>query len=544
MTTPKTIYPSYGDYNLSVAHLPQFAREPRLARAQPQKMSNGNLAAYSGGYSRVYPVQSGSGKYALRCWTADVGDAQERYRQIGAYLAGRSLPYFVEFDYLERALVVKGQHYPVLWMEWAEGPRLREFVGQNLGNKPVLRQLAQAFREMVADLHAAQISHGDLQDENIIVQNGPSGPRLKLIDYDSLYVPALHGYADQIIGVSHYQHPRRNTLRTASDRVDYFSELVIYLSLLVYEQNPGLWNARAEKQLLFSDSDYLDPLRSPAFQQVLFMTGEVRTLTERLIQFCHEGDLLRLEPLEAVTAGTGGGSASSSAGRLGGLDDTFLSVPPPATRPAPAPPQVTVPGDLLRTPARPDPVPWPAINVPGDLLSPPPRPQPAPAPSTVPDGLLVTPPRSSPQGRGAAAPSAPPAQPAPAPAAPAVRTASPSPPAPAAATVSAQMFAPPAALHPVTLRPVTLRPVTPSPPSPAAAVGATVRAPATRPVDWATVARGFAFGALVVLLILLLLVLEARERGVDLLGAAAAGCASPHGAPACLAGAAGAPRMV
>src|SRR5687767_11235048 len=178
MTTAKTIYPSYGDYNLSVANLTRFAHEPRLVQAQPETIPNGNLVAYSGGYSRVYPVRSGSGKYALRCWTADVGDARERYRHIGTYLAQQTLPYFVEFEYLERALVVKGQHYPVLWMEWAEGPRLREFVAQNLGKKDVLRALAEGFREMVSQLHDARISHGDLQDENIIVQNGPGGPRL------------------------------------------------------------------------------------------------------------------------------------------------------------------------------------------------------------------------------------------------------------------------------------------------------------------------------------------------------------------------------
>lgn len=525
MTTPKTIYPSYGDYNLSVAHLPQFAREPRLVQAQPQKMSNGNLAAYSGGYSRVYPVQSGSGKYALRCWTADVGDARERYRQIGAYLARQSLPYFVEFDYLERALVVKGEHYPVLWMEWAEGPRLREFVGQNLANKPVLRQLAQAFREMVAALHAAQISHGDLQDENIIVQNGPSGPRLKLIDYDSLFVPALHGYADQIIGVSHYQHPRRDTLRTASDRVDYFSELSIYLSLLVYEQNPGLWNPRAEKQLLFSDSDYVDPTRSPAFQQVLFMTGEVRTLTHRLMEFCREGDLRSLEPLEAVTAGTGGGSASSPAVQSSGLSDHWLAVPAPATRPAPAGPRVAVPDDLLHTPARAGSAsaPPPAVHVPTDFLASLPQPQlvPPPAKTTVPDGFLGSaPPAPLPGGARVPAP------------APAVRTPPHPPPAVKVHTVSSELFAPPVATRAAAPTPLLVP------------ASATAGLPATGPVDWATVARGFVFGAVMILLVLVVIVLVARARGVDLLGAVAAMGACPHGAPDCLAFAAGAPRIV
>jgi hypothetical protein len=342
-----TIYPSYSEYNLSVRHLSRFTREPRLQAAQPYGLPNGGLTAYSGGYSRVYPVASGGRRFALRCWTADVGDARERYRRIDAYLRQQTLPYFVEFEYLEDAIVVKGKHYPVLWMEWAEGPRLREFVGQNLGNRNALRALAAAFREMVGGLHAARISHGDLQDENIIVQPTPAGPTLKLIDYDSLFVPSLAGFADQIIGVSHYQHPRRSALRVACEHVDYFSECVIYLSLLAYAESPNLWNAHAEKRLLFADEDFLDPLRAPSFRDLRFMTGEVRVLTDRLIDFCREPDILRLLPLEAVSA----------------VAPSASSAPPPV--------RSSVPWDLLATPGAP-------------------AGAPAPPPSTVPDGLLST----------------------------------------------------------------------------------------------------------------------------------------------------------
>lgn len=562
MTTAKTIYPSYGDYNLSVSHLPKFAREPRLVQAQPQKIANGNLVAYSGGYSRVYPVQSGSGKYALRCWTADVGDARERYRQIGTYLARQSMPYFVEFEYLENAIVVKGQHYPVLWMEWAEGPRLREFIGQNLGNRPVLRQLARAFREMVAALHAAQISHGDLQDENIIVQNGPAGPRLKLIDYDSLYVPALQGYSDQIIGVSHYQHPRRDSLRTASDRVDYFSELVIYLSLLVYEQNSTLWNPHAEKQLLFADSDYVDPVRSKAFQDLQYMTGEVRVLTDRLMQFCREGDLLRLEPLEVVTAGmNGGGSAPSTSAQTGGLPSGFLNTPLVPGPPVPATPTIAVPDDMLRTPTRPGPcsVPAPAVNVPDDLLTTPTRPRPGPAaPAVNVPGDLLTPPAAPPQ----SAPPAPVSIPsgflhahqgsqfgAPATRGTtsgasgswdaffegALRTATSQPnttvltrPAPPAQPGPTPAFAPP----PSQQRPARRT----APPAPTSSAG-----PAAKPVDWRTVGRGFAFGIIAFLVILLVVLLLIRAGGMAVLGAETGGF--PPMALAGLPGPSGAPRV-
>jgi serine/threonine protein kinase len=385
----KTIYPSYGDYNLSVANLSRFAREPRLVQALPQRIANGNLVAYSGGYSRVYPVESGRGTFALRCWTADLGDARERYRLIGDYLGRQTLSHFVEFEYLDEALVVKGRPYPVLWMEWAEGPRLREFVGRNLSSPGELRALAEAFREMVASLHAARISHGDLQDENIIVQQGPDGLRLRLIDYDSLFVPALGGYTDQIIGISHYQHPRRNTVRVSSERVDHFSELVIYLSLLVYAERPELWDAKAEKRMLFADSDFADPDGSPVFRMLRSMTGDVRRLADRLLEFCGEADPRKLEPLEATVAGlarhaTAAAPMGTAAPSPFPADAPALStVAPPARFPVPAGrPQDPFAAMLQATSIRPQPVTVPIASSAGPPAS---APQPASStPSAVP----------------------------------------------------------------------------------------------------------------------------------------------------------------
>jgi|GEM_PF-2680313 len=402
MTTGK-IYPTNGDYNLSVQNLSRFGQEPRLVAAQPQTMANGGLIAYSGGYSRVYPVKSGRGTFALRCWTADVGDARERYRRIGEYLNKQGLPFFVEFEYLENAILVKGQRYPVLWMEWAEGPRLRDYVAQHLGDAPGLRAVADSFGEMVAALHDREISHGDLQDENIVVQNGGAGPRMRLIDYDSLFVPTLRGYPDQIIGISHYQHPRRAALGTASEKVDHFSELVIYLSILAYAQNPRLWNPHYEKRLLFADSDFVDPDQSPAFGMLRYMTGEVRMLTDCLVGYCREGQVERLPPLEQVIGRIGSaGSRGAPASPGGGLPDDFLNTPP--TPAGPAGQTILLPDDFLATSRRPAAPAGPKILLPDDFLGTPPAPSgPAPAPH---GGLILPPGYSHPTSASAPAPSA------------------------------------------------------------------------------------------------------------------------------------------
>lgn len=367
------IYPTNGEYNTSVENLPTFARIPLLRGAVPKRSAPHRLIAFSGGYSRVYPVDAQGRTFALRCWTADVGDARERYRLIGECLEQKSLPYFVEFRYFDDAIMVKGHPYPVLWMEWAAGPRLRDYVGSVIGRPAEVTAVAEAFREMVSDLHSNEISHGDLQDENIIVQPGPGGLQMRLIDYDSLFVPALRGYADQIIGVSHYQHPGRATLRTTSEKVDHFSELVIYLSLLAYAQNPALWNPQHEKRLLFTDADFLDPDASEAFLALRYMTGEVRRLTDCLASYCREHNVAQLPPLEAVAGAPGGSASLLSRGQLPVIDDfgsfllgagvsgfgsgaPLIDMPPGFLNAAAPPPRqavdVAVPGDLLVPPPR------------------------------------------------------------------------------------------------------------------------------------------------------------------------------------------------
>lgn len=294
------IYPSYGDYNLAVANLATSARHPLLALAAPLTLPTGRLVAFSGGYARVYPMLKNSRKFALRCWTVDTFGLRKRYRTAAEYLKHQKLPYFVDFEYLDDALVVKGQSYPVVLMDWVEGPRLREFVAQHLGNAEAIRGLASRFGEMVADLHARGIAHGDLQDENILVEAGGATPTLKLVDYDGLYVPGLSGAVDSIFGISAYQHPRRSAAVISSPNVDYFSELVIYLSLLAYVENPALWNPNVEKRLLFEETDFADPARSPVFQALSRMPGEIPALADVLSQFCREPDPLRLRPLELV----------------------------------------------------------------------------------------------------------------------------------------------------------------------------------------------------------------------------------------------------
>ena len=157
---------------------------------------------------------------------------------------------------------------------------------------------------MVEALHAHQISHGDLQDGNILLKRNGTDVEIKLIDYDSLFVPALRGQPDSIVGLPEYQHPQRIAGGgQANEKVDYFSELVIYLSVLSLAEKPDLWSQfgkRTEKGLLFTAEDFENPDQSDVFRKLKNLSSDVKQLASKLKEFCEKTSIDQLEPLEAI----------------------------------------------------------------------------------------------------------------------------------------------------------------------------------------------------------------------------------------------------
>lgn len=81
---------------------------------------------------------------------------------------------------------------------------------------------------------------------------------LVLVDYDSMYVPGLEDFDDEIKGLEGYQHPSRWKMKKMSRKADYFSELIIYTSLMTFAEIPSLWkdkNIKDTETMLFSADD-------------------------------------------------------------------------------------------------------------------------------------------------------------------------------------------------------------------------------------------------------------------------------------------------
>ena len=120
------------------------------------------------------------------------------------------------------------------------------------------------------------------------------------IDYDSMYVPSLQGENDEIKGLVGYQHPSRWKCKDATPKADYFSELVIYLTLRSLAKFPKLWEElRMEdtETLLFDAEDIESKGNSDIFK-FLQKDKELKPLAEKISEFLLKSSIEDLEPLE------------------------------------------------------------------------------------------------------------------------------------------------------------------------------------------------------------------------------------------------------
>lgn len=298
-----TVYPSIGSYDFAVSNLNQFILAPQFTGGNPVLTRQKQILGYSGGYSVVYPITVNGKKLALRCWIKDPGNVKERYARVKKHLQSYPTSYLVDFDYVDEGIAVDGNKYPISYMEWIEGKTFSLFIDENINNAGVMNTLADKFLVMVKELHSKNISHGDLQDGNIIVAQNSSAFDLKLVDYDCIYAPTLQNWnnQDDLQGVPDYQHPKR--YKRSNEKADYFSELVIYLSLLAYAERPDLWKKGQEKRLLFTTDDFRNPSGSITFRTLETLSPRVKNLADKLKEFCRQSDTNLLPPLESAISG-------------------------------------------------------------------------------------------------------------------------------------------------------------------------------------------------------------------------------------------------
>ncbi|HET8887796.1 MAG TPA: hypothetical protein VFQ41_02760 [Candidatus Angelobacter sp.] len=257
-------WPSGQDYREAIQAPSAAFKDLDLRRGTVECDKMGLPRPRSGAFATVYKATDLK-TWAVKCFSRQVDDQQERYAAISDFLQQQKLPYTVDFTFLKEGIRVKGNWYPVLKMEWVSGDPLNIFIERNLANPNVLLRLAQNWVTMVGELQHSGMAHGDLQHGNILVV----GNSFKLVDYDGMFVPALRGKLSAEAGQPNYQLPTRG-ITDFGPYLDNFSAWVILISIVAAARNPNLWTTfkGGDDCLLFRRHDFEAPDQSPLFKSL------------------------------------------------------------------------------------------------------------------------------------------------------------------------------------------------------------------------------------------------------------------------------------
>lgn len=261
--TRLAFWPSPQDYNESIQNSLHNLTDEELRSGLVYLDQIGIPRAVSGAFASVYRFKCPERDLALRCFLFNISDQKQRYELVSGFVRQDDLPYTVTFDFLEQGLKVGNSWFPTLKMEWVDGEALDHYMLRHLTEPNKLLKLATRFLRMMDALQRAGIAHGDLQHGNIMVL--PNG-ELRLVDYDSMYVPSMKGMKSNERGHRNYQHPERNSEHFGPN-TDNFSAWIIYTSIVALQLDAKLWYqlGAGDDCLLFRQADFVDPLNSPAF---------------------------------------------------------------------------------------------------------------------------------------------------------------------------------------------------------------------------------------------------------------------------------------
>lgn len=292
-------WPMQADFSMAMQN-PRFAfKDPELQKLEIVRTPNRQPRPWSGAFAVVFKGIFPSSKQAIavRVFTSDVPERLQRYQTLCSHLDKVQIKSLVKFSYDPQGICIANGTYPLIRMDWVEGQTLFEWVQEKAaqGDKNAFQRIAAKWFDLVGELQAASLAHGDLQHANVMVT---AQGELKLVDYDCMYVPSMpKGWKNTEIGVKPYQHPSRNIDTLLSPQLDHFSAIFIWLVLRALAIDTSLWQRFIKRsgdvedydKLLIREEDILDPTNSLLMAELRkSRDAEVVELTAALLNFAKQ----------------------------------------------------------------------------------------------------------------------------------------------------------------------------------------------------------------------------------------------------------------
>src|SRR6266581_1729569 len=178
-----SIWPTVQDYDQ--------AMQNRTKTVSDSEIKNGELAIDAAGPMRL---NGGGGKYvcvykvgnwAVRCFTGyPPSDIDGRYGGITRFLAQHSkeLPFLVNHTWIKDGVRIHNRSWPLLKVPYiADCQPLGEFLYAYHHDPIIVQMLADKWLDMIAQLEARQVAHGDLDVTNVLIGGKPPFLSLHLI---------------------------------------------------------------------------------------------------------------------------------------------------------------------------------------------------------------------------------------------------------------------------------------------------------------------------------------------------------------------------
>jgi len=121
-------WPTHTDYQDAIQNPQNCFGEPDLKAGEPKFDMLGLPRVMSGNFASVYELKTGDSRWAVRCFVRQVPGQQGRYARLSQYLASVKMDYLVNFDFILKGILVKGDWYPIVKMQWVEGLPMNQFV--------------------------------------------------------------------------------------------------------------------------------------------------------------------------------------------------------------------------------------------------------------------------------------------------------------------------------------------------------------------------------------------------------------------------------
>lgn len=179
-------------------------------------------------------------------------------------IVAEKLNFFVGFQVVAEAAIMPKGYFPALIMEYVNGCNLSTYLQLNLNNKTKLNKLRHEFEWIFCINNSKGIVHGDLNDNNIIIDKDGD---ITILDVDNLWKIDFDEQKD--FGADKmFQHPLRHDNKIMCSYLDYFSQIIILANIKVALMAPKIYLKYIRNGNIFTESDYNNPQSSSILLEI------------------------------------------------------------------------------------------------------------------------------------------------------------------------------------------------------------------------------------------------------------------------------------